>query len=282
MRLVIVGYGYSSRAIHAALGASPDHLTVTCRTQEKAEQLRDEGLNAAVFDGTAPSPDLESALSDATHLIMSAAPDDQGDPLLRHHDLALAGHLQWAGYLSTVGVYGPHDGAWVDESTQVQPVSKRSVQRVAAERAWQRESRKFGIPHSIFRLAGIYGQNRSALDKVRSGTARRIIKPGQVFNRIHVGDIGRVVAEAAKANSDGIFNVSDDLPCAPQDVVAHAADLLGVTPPPEVPFEEADLSAMGRSFYGENKRVSNAKIKQAFGPMLYPTYREGLASLLDS
>lgn len=282
MRLVIVGYGYSSRAIHHALGDSLEQLTVTCRTSEKAERLGADGLHAVVFDGTAASPDLVSAMSHATHLLMSAAPDEQGDPLLRHHDLADAHDLKWVGYLSTVGVYGDHDGAWVDETTDTRPVSKRSVQRVAAERAWQNIGGTLGIPCSIFRLAGIYGRNRSALDKVRSGTARRIIKPGQVFNRIHGDDIGRIVAAAANANSNGIFNVTDDAPGPPQDVIAYASQLLGVEPPPEVPFEEADLSPMGRSFYGENKRVSNAKIKQAFGVMTHPTYREGLASVLES
>lgn len=281
MRLVIVGYGYSCRAIHAALSGSLDQLTVTCRTQEKAELLTADGLNAVVFDGISPSPDLAIALSKATHLVMSAAPDQLGDPLLRHHEMAEASQLQWVGYLSTVGVYGHHEGAWVDECTRVRPVSKRSIQRVAAERSWQQKKEEACIPCSVFRLAGIYGRNRSALDKVRSGTARRIIKPGQVFNRIHVDDIARVVAAAAKANLDGIFNVSDDEPCPPQDVVAYAAKLLGVAPPPEVSFEAADLSAMGKSFYGENKRVSNAKIIQAFGPMLYPTFREGLASLIQ-
>lgn len=281
MRLVIVGYGYSSRAIHAALGDSLDKLTVTCRTVEKANRLRAEGLDTLVFDGTGPSPDLEDALGEATHLVMSAAPDERGDPLLHHHEIAGAHQLRWVGYLSTVGVYGNHDGTWVDESTEPRPVSKRSVQRVAAEHSWQQRQDVLGIAYSVFRLAGIYGRNRSALDKVRSGAARRIIKPDQVFNRIHVEDIGRVVAEAAKANMDGIFNVSDDEPCPPQDIIAYASGLLGVEPPREVPFEEADLSPMGRSFYGENKRVSNAKIKQAFGPMLFPTYREGLADLLE-
>lgn len=280
MRLVIVGYGYSSRAIHGALDKSFHHLAVTCRTQEKADKLKAEGLDAVVFDGTAPSRDLQAALDQATHLVMSAGPDESGDPLLRHHTLASAPALQWAGYLSTVGVYGDHQGAWVDETTELRPVSTRSRQRVAAEQAWQNATSSQGTTLGLFRLAGIYGRNRSALDKVRAGTARRIIKPGQVFNRIHVADIGRVVAAAARSGGDGQFNVTDDLPCPPQDVVTHAAALLGVEPPPEVTFEEADLSPMGRSFYGENKRVSNARIKQAFGPLLYPTYREGLASLL--
>lgn len=280
MRLLIVGYGYSSKAIHAALGGKLDSLTVTCRTEEKSARLRADGLNAVVFDGTARSPELDEALSTATHLVMSAAPGEAGDPLLIHHGIAAATKLEWVGYLSTVGVYGNHDGAWVDEETPVDPQSKRSKMRVAAENAWLHHQAVIGFQLGIFRLAGIYGPGRSALDKVRDGTARRIIKPGQVFNRIHVDDIGRVVAAAATEVAGGIFNVTDDEPGPPQDVIAHAADLLGFDAPPDVAFKDAELSAMGRSFYGENKRVSNAKIKQVFGPMLYPTYREGLAGLL--
>lgn len=280
MRLLIVGYGYSSKAIHAALGGKFDSLTVTCRTAEKAERLRAEGLGAIVFNGTARSPELDEALSTATHLIMSAAPGEAGDPLLIHHDIAAATKLEWAGYLSTVGVYGNHDGAWVGEETPVDPQSTRSKMRVAAENTWLHRQAVTGFELGVFRLAGIYGPGRSALDKVREGTARRIIKPGQVFNRIHVDDIGRVVAAAATQGAGGLFNVTDDEPGPPQDVIAHAADLLGVDAPPDLAFEDADLSVMGRSFYGENKRVSNAKIKQVFGPMLYPTYREGLAGLL--
>lgn len=280
MRLLIVGYGYSSKAIHAALGGKLDSLTVTCRTEEKSARLRADGLNAVVFDGTARSPELDEALSTATHLVMSAAPGEAGDPLLIHHDIAAATKLEWAGYLSTVGVYGNHDGAWVDEETLVDPQSQRSKQRIAAETAWLNRQAVTGFELGIFRLAGIYGPGRSALDKVREGIARRIIKPGQVFNRIHVDDIGRLVAAAATQGAGGIFNVTDDEPGPPQDVIAHAADLIGFDAPPDVAFKDAELSAMGRSFYGENKRVSNAKIKQAFGPMLYPTYRDGLAGLL--
>lgn len=281
MRLVIIGYGYSSRAVHRALGDMPVEVTVTTRTQEKADALRTEGLNALVFDGAGVSPELELALSSATHLLQSAAPGEQGDPLQSAYELAKAKALTWAGYLSTVGVYGDHRGMWVDEQTVLKPVSRRSVLRVAAEKSWQEQQDVLGFPVGIFRLAGIYGRNRSPLDKLRAGTARRIIKPGQVFNRIHVDDIGRVVAAAAAAGHGGLFNVTDDEPCPPQDVIAHAASLLSVEPPKEVAFEDADLSPMGRSFYGENKRVSNAKIKQLYGPMLYPTYREGLAGLLN-
>lgn len=280
MHVLIVGYGYSSAAVRKALGTSAETATVTVRTAEKAEALQRNGLKALVFDGKSVSEALEEALSTTTHLLLSAPPGEKGDPLLAQFELASAGALQWVGYLSTVGVYGDHDGAWVDEETPTKPVSKRSVQRVSAEEAWRHRQAVIGFQLAIFRLAGIYGEGRSALDKVRAGTARRIIKPGQVFNRIHVEDIGRVVAEAGRQGADGIFNVTDDEPCPPQDVIGHACQMLGVEPPPEVAFDDADLSPMGRSFYGENKRVSNAKIKQAFGPMLFPTYREGLAALI--
>lgn len=276
MHLVIIGYGYSSQAIHRALADDLKSLTVTCRTQEKADRLKAKGLNVVVFDGTASSPALSQALSSATHLIQSAAPGGAGDPLLVQHDLQPAKQLQWAGYLSTVGVYGNHDGASVDEASELRPVSKRARYRVDAERAWLDQQ---GFAVSVFRLGGIYGPGRSTLDKLRAGTARRIIKPGQVFSRIHVADIGRVVAACAVANQGGIYNVTDDEPAPPQDVIAYGAQLLGVDVPADVPFEQADLSPMGRSFYGDNKRVSNAKVREQFGPMLYPTYREGLASL---
>ena len=284
MRLLIVGYGYSSRAIHKALLIeSPNGLErviVTCRSAEKAKALRADGLTALIFDGTAPSPSLREALSSATHLVMSAAPSDDGDPFLTHHSFHECPKLVWAGYLSTVGVYGNHDGAWIDESTEPAPQSARSKARVAAEQAWLEAGAARGVPVGLFRLAGIYGPGRSAFDRLRAGTAKRIVKPGQVFNRIHVDDIGRVVAKAALARASGAFNVSDDEPGPPQDVIAYAADLMGVDPPPEVAFETAEMSQMARTFYGENKRVSNARIKQEFGPMLYPTYREGLVALL--
>ncbi|MFK7791130.1 MAG: SDR family oxidoreductase [Devosiaceae bacterium] len=280
MRLVIIGYGYSSQAIHAALADTLTGLTVTCRSDEKANALKAAGIDAVVFDGTAFCPALAAAIKNATHLIQSAAPGEAGDPLLAHHEMDSARDLQWVGYLSTVGVYGDHGGAWVDEETPATPRSERSVMRVAAEEAWLHRQAVLGFQLGIFRLAGIYGPGRSALEKMRDGTVRRIIKPGQVFNRIHVEDIARVVAAAARAGEGGIFNVSDDEPGPPQDVITRAAELLGQEPPPEVCFEEAGLSPMGQSFYGENKQVSNAKIKKHFGPMLYPTYREGLAALL--
>jgi len=284
MRLVIIGYGYSSSAIARALEGQAESLHVTARGAEKIERLHSDGTDALAFDGSALSPALATALSGATHLLMSAPPGEAGDPLLAapgFSDLEVPA-LRRVAYLSTVGVYGDHGGAWVDETSPLRPVSQRSRQRVAAEESWQAFAAARNLDLGIFRLSGIYGPGRSAIDNLRAGTARRIIKPGQVFNRIHVEDIGGAVARALMRNGPlGIFNLTDDEPCPPQDVVAHAAALLGMAPPPEIPFDEADLTPMGRSFYGENKRVSNARIKADLGyAFRYPTYREGLAGLL--
>ncbi len=286
MRLVIIGYGYSSSAVARALEGQAESLHVTARGAEKIERLRSDGTDALAFDGSALSPALATALSGATHLLMSAPPGEAGDPLLAapgFSDLEVPA-LRRVAYLSTVGVYGDHGGAWVDETSLLRPVSQRSRQRVAAEESWQAFAAARNLDLGIFRLSGIYGPGRSAIDNLRAGTARRIIKPGQVFNRIHVEDIGGAVARALMRNGPlGIFNLTDDGPCPPQDVVAYAAGLLGMTPPPEIPFEAADLSPMGRSFYGENKRVSNAKIRSELGYRFrYPTYREGLKACLEA
>ncbi|MBV6656945.1 MAG: NAD-dependent epimerase/dehydratase family protein [Devosiaceae bacterium] len=282
MRLVIVGYGYSSRAIHAAVQGETETVTVTTTKADKADALQAEGLRAAVFDGTEPSTALAEALGTATHLLMSAAPDAEGDPLLHHHALADAPNLQWAGYLSTVGVYGDAQGGWVDEASPAAPRSARSKARLVAEQAWRTQAERCGVALTILRLAGIYGPGRSPLDRIRAGTSRRIIKAGQVFNRIHVDDIARLGAGAMRAQTDGVLNGADDEPAPPQTVIEHAASLLGVEPPPALDFETADLTPMARSFYGENKRVSNARAKELFGPFTHPTYREGLAALMSA
>ena len=184
-------------------------------------------------------------------------------------------------YLSTVGVYGDHGGAWIDEDTPLNATSERGRRRVAAEEAWARFGEARGITVQRHRLAGIYGPGRSAIDDLRDGTARRIIKEGQVFNRIHVEDIaGAALAGFEHPEEAGAFNVCDDEPCPPQDVVAHGAGLLGVEPPRAVPFAEAQLSEMGRSFYAENKRCSNRRLKERLGYRFrFPTYREGLAAI---
>lgn len=282
MRLVIIGYGYSARAVRAGLVEDLESLAVTTRNPAKARALFEQGIESLVFDGTGANSHLGAALASATHVLMCADPSGDGDPFLLHHSLEEAPALQWAGYLSTTGVYGDHGGGWVDEETPATPSSARSLARLAAEQAWQAACADHAsrAACAVFRLAGIYGPERSPLDRLRNGQLQSIIKPGQVFNRIHSDDIGRVVAAAARSAASGIFNLADDEPAPPQDVAAFGARLLGLPQPQEVAYEDADLSLMGRSFYEENKRVSNTRIKAAFGPMLFPTYRQGLAALV--
>ena len=217
---------------------------------------------------------------------MSIPPDAAGDPVLRHfgQEIARAPQLERIIYLSTIGVYGDHGGGWVDETTVPRPVNERSRERLAAEQAWQALAARTGKSLQILRLAGIYGPGHNALVALRNGTARRIVKPGQVFNRIHVEDIARAVAAArAAAGKSAVWNVSDDEPAPAEDVVAYAAGLLGIAPPPEIAFDAADLSPMARSFYGESKRVANAAMKARLGVELaFPTYREGLRQLFEA
>ncbi|WP_428687550.1 SDR family oxidoreductase [Roseibium sp.] len=284
MRLFVFGVGYSSTAFIREVGDQFDWIGGTTRSPGKLEELRKIGVEPFLFDGTTKGDGIAAALQGVTHVLVSIAPDEAGDPVLRHHgeDMASA-RPAWIGYLSTVGVYGNHDGAWVNEDTPCKPVSKRSVQRVAAENAWLEFSAANGFPVQIFRLAGIYGPGRNAFENFKKGTARRLVKPGQVFNRIHVADIAGTLKAAMVQPSTRIFNVTDDEPAPPQDVVAHAAELLGVTPPPEVPFETADLTPMARSFYGENKRVSNQRLKDELGYVFrYPDYRVALKDLLTT
>jgi nucleoside-diphosphate-sugar epimerase len=283
MRLFVFGLGYSARAFVREARERFDWIGATTRSPDKAETMREQGITPFLFDGSRAGDGIAEALAQATHVLVSIAPDTEGDPVLLHHrgDLEAA-RPDWIGYLSTVGVYGNHDGAWVDESTPVKPVSRRSQQRVAAENAWLMLSRQTGIPVQIFRLSGIYGPGRNAFVNFEKGKARRLIKPGQVFNRIHVDDIaGALLAAISHEPSTRIYNVTDDEPAPPQDVVAHAAELLGVAPPPEQDFETADLSPMARSFYGENKRVSNARVKEELGySFRFADYRTALAALL--
>ncbi|ASP35931.1 SDR family oxidoreductase [Labrenzia sp. VG12] len=283
MKLFVFGAGFSSRAFIEEVREQFDWVGGTTRSAEKAEALKDMGVEPFLFDGTTKGAGIAEALEAATHILVSIAPNEAGDPVLLHHgdDLAAA-KPQWIGYLSTVGVYGNHDGAWVDEDTDCRPVSKRSVQRVAAETAWLDFAASTDIPVQIFRLSGIYGPGRNAFENFKKGKARRLVKPGQVFNRIHVSDIAGAVSAAMSSPTTRIFNVTDDEPAPPQDVVAFAADLLGVEPPPEIPFETADLTPMARSFYGENKRVSNRRVKDELGyTFRFPNYRVALQDLLS-
>ncbi|WP_421725201.1 SDR family oxidoreductase [Bauldia sp.] len=282
MRLFVFGLGYSATTFAKAIVDKAESIGGTVRTPEKAARLRAAGIDALVFDGTEPGPGVTEAVGQATHLVISIAPGEAGDPVLAHYAdaIAAAPKLEWIGYLSTVGIYGGHDGEWVDEDTPPRPRPGRSANRLAAEQAWTDLADAKGCPLGVFRIAGIYGPGRNAFVNLAAGKARRVVKPGQVFNRIHVADIAGTLVAAASAQAPGIYNLADDEPAPPQDVVAFAADLMGVAPPPEVPFAEADLTPMARSFYGDNKRVANRRIKEDLGVRLaYPTYRDGLTAL---
>ncbi len=283
-KLFIFGYGFSSEEIAKQSRDQFDVICGTSRSADKAAGFEEDGVRGVVFDGDNLSGELKAQLKDTTHLVMSIAPGDD-DPVLSLMPEGLkqfALNLEWAGYLSTVGVYGNHDGAWVDEETEPKPVSKRSVQRVNAEQTWTSAAQEANLPLGIFRLSGIYGPGRNAFMNIQKGTARRMVKPGQVFNRIHREDIGQAVSNAMAKNIGGVFNITDDEPAPPQDVVTHAHELMGVEPPPETDFETADISPMARSFYGENKRATNAKSKQALNMQYrWPNYREALKRMLD-
>ena len=272
--LLSLGHGYSASALARLL--IPQGWTVigTTRSEDRADMLRADGVEPLLW-----SADLAPALARATHLLSSIAPDDRGDPALLAYGTQIAdAPLHWVGYLSTTGVYGDHQGGWVDETTPLTPSTRRGIQRVRAEAEWQ----ALGLPLHIFRLAGIYGPGRGPFEKVRDGTARRILKRGQVFSRIHVDDIAQVLRASIRHPDPGTaYNVCDDDPAPPEDVIGHAAHLLGLPLPPAIPYDQAEMTEIARSFYAESKRVRNDRIKHDLGVALrYPTYREGLAALL--
>lgn len=285
MQVLILGAGFSGKAIAAAFLAEGASVAGTTRSADKAQALAALGIRPLLYDGQTVSPELAGVMANTTHLVQSIAPGRDGDPLFRPQATPVATlmpKLEWAGYLSTVGVYGDRKGGWVDEDAELAPLSARSIERVEAENHWLDYGREAGIPVAVLRLSGIYGPGRNALRNIAEGTARRLIKKDQVFNRIRVEDIGRAAAFLSRNRLGGVYNITDHEPGPPQDVVAEAARLMGVAPPPEVPFETAELSPMARSFYGENKRVSNAKIR-AFGfEFLFPDYRMSLADLLQT
>ena len=279
--LFCFGLGYSATALARRLAASGWVVTGTCRGADKATALREAGFSVVLFDRERPVD--AAALQGVTHLLCSVPPDAEGDPVLaRHHsDIAQMPALAWVGYLSTTGVYGDRGGGWVDETARLMPSGERGRRRVSAEAGWLDLWRDCGVPVHIFRLAGIYGPGRSAFDALRAGTAKRIDKPGQVFSRIHVEDLASVlIASMRRSRPGAVYNVCDDDPAPPEAVVAHAAELLGMSPPPLIPLEAAGLSALARSFYDDNKRVSNRLIKTELGVNLsYPDFRAGLAAI---
>jgi nucleoside-diphosphate-sugar epimerase len=282
--LFCFGLGYTARCLGRRLAAEGWRVSGTARTSEAAKATAAEGFAPFVFDGTGPGTSIREVLQTATHVLVSVPPAEDVDPVLAHHagDLEAAASIAWIGYLSTVGVYGDHGGAWVDETAPPNPISERSRRRLAAEEAWRAFGARNGTRVQIFRLAGIYGPKRSAIDRLRAGTAQRIVKPGQVFNRIHVEDIAEALSAAIGGRgAHAVYNVADDEPAPPQDVILFAADLLHMAPPPEIAFEDAGLSPMAASFYVENKRVSNARMHEDLGVSLkFPSYREGLRAIL--
>ena len=282
IRVFVFGLGYSATALARTLRGHVAVVGGTVRRSEREAALAADGLAPVVFSGDAPSVAVTRALEGTTHLLCSIPPGEAGDPALVHHgaDIIAAPAVTWIGYLSTVGVYGGYGGAWVSERTTPHPGHGRSTMRLAAERAWRDVAAERGVSAAIFRIAGIYGPGRNALLNLDEGKAHRVVKPGQVFNRIHVDDIAAAIAAAIRARAEGVFNLADDEPSPAEAVITYAADLMGIAPPPAVPFEEAELSPMARSFYDGNKRVLNRRIKQDLGVRLrYPTYRDGLAAL---
>jgi len=282
MKLMIFGCGFSGMAIAKAFAAAGASVGGTTRSRDKLDQLRAAGIDGHIFDGETLSPELAAAMQGATHLVQSIAPRETGDPLINiagSEFATLMPQLQWIGYLSTVGVYGDHRGARVDEKTICVPVSGRSKERLEAEQAWSDLGTALNVPVAILRLSGIYGPGRNAFVNLERGTARRLVKKDQVFNRIRVEDIGGSALFLSQRKLGGIYNVTDDLPGPPQDVIVEAAHLMGVEPPAEQAFETAELTPMARSFYGENKRVSNAKLKAAGFAFAFPNYPMSLAQM---
>ncbi|ANM08785.1 MULTISPECIES: SDR family oxidoreductase [unclassified Rhizobium] len=281
MHVMIFGCGYSGTAIAKAFAGGGVRISGTTRSADKMDVLRQNGVEAFLFDGETMEDELRRALADVTHLVQSIAPG-KADPLLRllgEDGASLPHGLEWIGYLSTVGVYGDHKGAWINEETPCVPVSGRSKERLEAEEGWLAMGRERGVPAAVLRLSGIYGPGRNAFCNLEKGTARRLIKKDQVFNRIRVEDIGAATRFLSDQRLGGIYNITDDRPGPPQDVIVEAARLMGVEPPPEQAFETAELTPMARSFYGENKRVSNAKLKAAGFEFSFPNYPMSLAQL---
>ncbi|MCB9990379.1 MAG: SDR family oxidoreductase [Rhodospirillales bacterium] len=285
-KLFCFGYGYSCDYLGYELQKAGWDVAGTTRDPDKKAALKERGVKAFLFDYQKPLQDPKLFLDGVTHLLISTPSDDEGDPAFNMHGEDILGleNLQWVGYLSSTSVYGDHGGDWVDESSELIPSSKRGSRRVKAEEQWLSLHHSAGLPVHIFRLAGIYGPGRSALDSVRAGMARRIDKPGHAFSRIHVADIVQVLlASMANPAPGEIYNVADDNAAQSHEVIAYACTLLGMTPPPLIPYEQADMAPMARSFYKDNKRIRNDKIKQALGVSLhYPDYKSGLQACLEA
>ncbi len=288
--LLCFGYGFSAQTIARQLKERGWKISGTSRSQDGVDRMKAEGVEGFIFDPeegcSALNDATTSPLNTATHVLISVPPGVKGDPVLYFHRQAIiqAPNLQWIGYLSTIGVYGNHDGDWVDEKTPTSATSPRALRRINAEKSWLVLDEEIDCHIKVFRLAGIYGPGRNALKQLRAGRARRIIKEGQVFNRIHVEDIAQVVTRTIDGvGHAAIYNLADNEPAPPQDVISFAAQLLEMEPPPEIAFEEAEMSDMARSFYADLKRVRNDRIKTDLDlELIYPTYREGLRGILKA
>lgn len=285
-RLFCFGLGYAAGAVAERLAAQGWHIAGTTRDADKLEKFRGLGFAVHPFERARPLADPADALAGTTHLLLSVPPDEAGDPVRQVHGADIAGlrGLAWVGYLSTTGVYGDSGGAWVDEDSPLRPTAARAHRRVAAEAGWRDLAADARLALHIFRLAGIYGPGRSALDRVRDGTAQRIDRPGHVLSRIHVEDIAACLsASMARPGGGAVYNLCDDEPAAAADVVAWACTLLDVAPPPLVRLEQAGLSAMAQSFYADTRRVCNRRLKDELGITLaYPDYRAGLRAILEA
>ncbi len=284
--LFCFGLGYTATALGKVLLQKGWQVSGTCQTQDKRQELTQLGFEAVLFDGNNHSKDVAARLNSATHILQSIAPDAQGDPVLSVFAPDIRAHaaqIQWLGYLSTTAVYGDRQGGWVEETSELIPQMPRGIWRVQAEQHWRNLMSESGLPVHIFRLAGIYGPGRNQLKKLLAKKARRIVRKGQLFSRIHVEDITQtLLASIHQPNPGAIYNVCDNEAAPPQDVIEYAAKLLGIEPPPVEPFDEAEMSAMARSFYSESKQVNNEKIKTELGVNLtYPTYREGMRFLVE-
>lgn len=284
--LFCFGLGYTAQALARALLADGWSVSGTCRSEASRQELAAWGISAVLFDRARLLPDPQSLLAAADHVLSSVPPDEDGDPVLAslRETLHSLRQVRWVGYLSTTGVYGDRGGGWVDETSECRPTEVRSRRRMEAEANWLSLVGDGGLPVHVFRLAGIYGPDRNAIETVRSGRARRVQKPGQVFSRIHVDDIVQVLRSSmARPNPGTVYNVCDDCPAPPEDVITFACELLGVEPPPLTPFETAELSAMARSFYSDNKRVRNDRMKSELGVTLsVPDYKCGLRRILQA
>ena len=285
MKLLVFGLGYS--ALHFARSRAEKYdIAGTVTSTEKAGALARQGIAAHLFSPDTCDDAITAKVAEADALLISIPPDEAGDPVINRFakDIADAPNLRTIIYLSTVGVYGDHGGAWVDETSPCDPTNARSRERLSAEQAWQTLGTSRAIDVHVLRLSGIYGPGQNALVNLQRGTARRIIKPGQVFNRIHVEDIANAIDACLTRRAPGaIWNVTDDLPAPAQDVVSYAAELMNVDPPPEIDFETAQMSPMARSFYAECKRVSNRAMKERLGVRLaFPTYREAMRALWEA